>query len=66
LLVEQYGFGLWTWPLEASHYDCLSEEAIGVSGQTLGESKETPIKESISLGFHPNFGYNLLTWIARV
>jgi hypothetical protein len=31
-----FGFGLWDWPLEASHYNCSSQEAVGVHGQGFG------------------------------
>jgi hypothetical protein len=28
--------GLWAWPLEASHFDRPSQEAVGVHGQRFG------------------------------
>jgi hypothetical protein len=31
-----FGFGLWAWPLEASHYDRPSWEAVGVHEQRFG------------------------------
>jgi hypothetical protein len=31
-----FGFGLWAWPLEASHYGRPSREAVGVHGQRFG------------------------------
>jgi hypothetical protein len=32
----QHWFGLWAWPLEASHYRCPSREAMGIHGQRFG------------------------------
>jgi hypothetical protein len=29
----EYGFGLWPWPLKASHFGRPSQEAMGVHGQ---------------------------------
>jgi hypothetical protein len=31
-----FEFGLWAWPLEASHFGCPSREAVGVHGQRFG------------------------------
>jgi hypothetical protein len=31
-----FGFGLWDWPLEASHYGHPSREAVGVHDQRFG------------------------------
>jgi hypothetical protein len=31
-----FGFGLWAWRLEASHYGRPSREAVGVHGQRFG------------------------------
>ena len=31
-----FEFGLWAWPLEASHFGRPSQEAVGVHGQRFG------------------------------
>jgi hypothetical protein len=31
-----FEFGLWAWPLEASHFSRSSREAVGIHGQRFG------------------------------